>query len=116
MVVRATVSEGSQLSENGLTTVGRLTNKSFAPHLNQTFQVHVSAMELQELKLIRVSRPTKQRHCESFDVLFAGSDKPFGEGTYTIQHKTLGSFPVFLVPVGNGKKGQVYQAVFTRLI
>lgn len=116
MVVRAAVSDGSQLSANGLTKLNTLTHRSFEPHLNQTFQVHLSAMELQELELIRVSRPTKQRRCESFDVLFAGSDKPFGEGTYTIQHKTLGSFPVFLVPVGHGNKGPVYQAVFTRLV
>jgi uncharacterized protein DUF6916 len=117
LVVRAAVSEDSTpLSGNGLTILGTLTSKSFERLLNQTFKVQLSAMEHQELELIRVSRTTKQRHCESFDILFAGMDKPFIEGTYTIQHETLGSFPLFLVPVGPAQNGPVYQAVFTRLI
>ncbi len=48
-----------------------------------------------------------------FSLLFDGSKvAKFSQGTYTLQHASLGSFAVFLVPVG--KSGVVYQAVINR--
>jgi hypothetical protein len=111
---KARESAGSTASFNEL--LHRLTSGAFAESLNTTFQIHVSALNVQELELIKVSKTKVSGMAESFDVVFLGrKDKPFEQGAYLIEHSRMGSFPVFVVPVGNSPKGVRYQAVFSRL-
>lgn len=96
--------------------LSRLTSESFAVNLNTTFEIQVSALDAQELELIEVSKKKVSRGSESFDIVFRGpKENPFKQGTYTIHHARMGTFPVFVVPVGNGKNGVFYQAVFSRI-
>jgi len=115
LTVRARANAGSSSLANGLELLGRLTRESFAENLNTTFEVQVSAMNIQQLELISVSKKTRSKHYEMFDLVFAGKGNQFGQGTYLVEHRVLGSFPMFVVPIGSGKAGASYQAVFTRL-
>ena len=104
------------LDASRIDLLGRLTSESFSKNLNTSFQIQVSALNTQELELIKVSKKKVHRGIESFDVLFRGTkENQFTQGTYLINHARMGSFPVFVVPVGNGKNGVFYQAVFSRM-
>jgi hypothetical protein len=95
--------------------LSRLTSKSFSENLKTIFEIQVSALDTQELELIEVSKQEIHRGTESFDVLFRGKkENQFTQGTYMIHHARMGSFPVFVVPVGDGKN-VLYQAIFSRL-
>ncbi|HSB09847.1 MAG TPA: hypothetical protein VLM38_10215 [Blastocatellia bacterium] len=114
--VRARANSGSSTAvASGLDRLRHLTNESFAANLNTTFEVHVSALNTQQLELISVSARTRSGQYETFDLFFAGKDTPFSQGTYLIQNRMLGSFPLFVVPMGGGENGTLYQAVFARL-
>lgn len=115
LTVRARANAGSSSLADGLELLGRLTRESFAENVNTTFELQVSAMNVQQLELKSVSRKTRSKHHETFDLVFAGKEKPFGQGTYLVEHSRLGSFPLFVVPIGSGKVGALYQAVFMRL-
>ena len=51
-----------------------------------------------------------------FSLLFQGPhDRLLPQGTYQFDHDQIGSFPLFIVPVGAAKSGLQYEAVFNRL-
>lgn len=104
------------LDTSRIDLLGRLTSESFSKNLNTSFEIQVSALNIQELELIEVSKQKVHRGTESFDVLFRGKkESQFTQGTYMINHNRMGSFPVFVVPVGNPENGAFYQAVFSRM-
>src|ERR1700742_2333613 len=89
-----------------------LTRNSFAQHLDTTFEVHVSALDIQSLQLVKVSERQRYKEGEGFELLFLGQKaQQFPQGTYMIQHGEMGSLPVFLVPL-NHETHAYYQAVF----
>ena len=48
-----------------------------------------------------------------FSILFTGSLDPLlPQKTYSFQHEELGSFDLFIVPVGQDEAGTHYEAVF----
>lgn len=50
---------------------------------------------------------------EPFSLLFRGPATPrLRQATYAVVHPTLGSLPIFLVPVGEDADGMLYEAVF----
>ena len=52
---------------------------------------------------------------EGFSLLFNGpADQPLGQGTYRFAHERLGSFALFIVPVGADRQARQYEAVFNR--
>jgi hypothetical protein len=58
----------------------------------------------------------KSSEYESFFLLFRGPvQKMLPQGTYAFEHDRLGSFPMFIVPVGRESDAVIYQAVFTCL-
>lgn len=104
------------LGASRIDLLGRLASESFSKNLNTNFEIQVSALNTQELELIEVSKQKVNRGIESFDVTFRGKkENQFTQGTYMINHTRLGSFPVFVVPVGNAKNAVFYQAVFSRM-
>jgi hypothetical protein len=49
-----------------------------------------------------------------FSLFFKGrADFPLGQGTYFLNHATLGTFPLFIVPIADDATTREYQAVFS---
>jgi hypothetical protein len=101
-----------------------LTQGAFAPLVGTNFRVSAAHGRMATLRLISVRTlaapdgrwtgpiPTG----EGFAPLFSGSvSEGFGQGTYTVDHRSLGSFAMFLVPVGPAGPDQRYEAVFNRM-
>ncbi|MDD5543535.1 MAG: hypothetical protein PHX83_10220 [Acidobacteriia bacterium] len=79
------------------------------------FQVVLSEASKVELQLIQVTDHTRVPEWEQFSLIFQGPPEPFLEQKiYSMGHSVLGSFDVFLVPVGKQPAGFLYEAVFNR--
>jgi hypothetical protein len=101
-----------------------LTHGAFAGLVGTTFRVSLAQGRTATLRLLSVRTlaapggrwkgplPTG----DGFAPLFSGSlSEGFGQGTYTVGHRSLGSFAMFLVPVGPAGPDQRYEAVFNRM-
>ena len=105
------------------TGVAELSRMSFTGAVGTDFDVRVGALEASTLRLQTVSdlvlpvgAPGPAPGKEGFSLLFTGPSKnAFAQGTYTIEHPTLGSFALFLVPVGPRGSTSSYEAVINRL-
>jgi len=69
-----------------------------------------------ELELIEANplgaRPGRGR--APFSILFRGPLAPvMPQQIYALAHEAMGSFEVFIVPVGPGHGGLLYEAIFT---
>lgn len=86
---------------------------NFANRSNQIFRIHFTAEEAVDCELIEVSELRKQIGGESFSIVFlAPLTAPVEQQIYRIDHPEMGSFELFLVPVGKDDKGVKYEAVF----
>lgn len=88
---------------------------SFAPLLNSRFQLEGGSqsidMELTEVSELRVSRGN-----ESFSLVFRGPGDMFiPQETYRFNHSALGAIDLFIVPIGQDKRGLYYEASFNRV-
>jgi hypothetical protein len=122
----------AQMSRGGVNTVRgfRLPNGStgdplayynratFLAHLNEKFQLRMGNSSW-EVKLAQVidfkgSQTNPIEGGECFSLVFSGA-KQLSQGTYDVEHTTLGAFKLFLVP--SGKVGGTTQsdAVINRL-
>ena len=95
----------------------KLTEETFAKHLNTKFRVKLDLPQPVELELIEVkgyqNKAEEQGGMERFSAFFSGpSDVPLTQRTYPLQHEQLGEFELFLVPIGRGESGLRYEAVF----
>jgi hypothetical protein len=89
---------------------------TFAPLLHAKFLVQLDPSESAEVELIQVTGQ-ESNTMETFSLVFRGpADQPFRQGTYTLQHEKLGTFQLFLVPIGRDESGYSYEAVFNRLL
>ena len=93
--------------------------ETFAPHLGTTFAITLSSGEtlqlnLDELKPLGHGIPGGR---EPFAVLFSHAHLPrnahLPQSIYQLQHPTLGSLELFLVPLGPDAQGMRYEAIFT---
>jgi len=93
----------------------RLNLSVFSQYLNTHFNVRLDPATTIALELVTaVERPTAPNF-ECFSVLFLGPESPYlGQGLRTIEHATLGTMDLFLVPVGKDARGVTYEAVFNR--
>lgn len=96
----------------------RFTKDDFTKHLRSNFRVldktspNVIEVELVEVKAGRSS----DRH-EQFSILFHGPVEPqLSQQVYAVEHAELGTFELFLVPVGADDKSVSYEAVFSYLL
>lgn len=90
---------------------------TFQAQAGTPFVVHVGA-QLVTLTLARVEALSQVNQKgrtlagQQFSLLFSGPAPAFGQLTYAVQHAVLGTFSLFLVPVGAGTAGgQAYQAI-----
>lgn len=93
---------------------------AFKSYLNSIFQVS-TGYSIVEVALTRVKdQPTGGAAApaggECFSLLFVGGSKGFEQGTYKMDHPSLGSFQLFLVPSGPDEYGaQTYLATINRI-
>lgn len=94
-----------------------LTKEAFQENLNTKFRIPIEpegALELESFEMIDgVNTPTQ----EQFAVHFRGPlDMPFPQGIRQLEHDTMGTFTLFLVPINKTPEGMIYEAAFNRLI
>jgi hypothetical protein len=92
----------------------QLNRAVFAGREGETFRIRTTAPEAIETTLAEVtaSPPEKER---PFSILFHGPIDPvLPQGTYEFEHESLGTFTLFIVPVGPDPSRQrmQYEAVF----
>ena len=93
--------------------------KDFAKHLKETFHVQADLPEPLAFKLIEVNKlGSKKKKGEQgrrpFSVIFRGpADRILPQRIYQVSHKKMGTFDLFLVPVGQDAHGIQYEALFT---
>jgi hypothetical protein len=57
--------------------------------------------------------PRGNRIRQPFSLQFEGfSREPLQQGTYDVEHRSLGRFAIFLVPIGVPSTKPTYQAIF----
>lgn len=94
----------------------QLSRDNFAAHLDSVYSVQVAPGEVCELVLIELRDGPAYPRQEQFALTFRGPREPFlGQGTFPVEHPALGSFDLFLAPVGQDAGGFLYEAVFNRL-
>jgi hypothetical protein len=105
------------------TPLENLTKAKFAEALSTRFRVLVDAAQPLELQLFEVTAgmPTSggpdAAKYESFSLMFHGpGDRFLPQKTYSFEHNTMGSFALFIVPVGREGNEFKYQAIFNRRI
>lgn len=98
------------------------TVENFTRHLGEQFRVYAGQSEPLEIELIQVTdlgrgsagNADGRDSRASFSILFRG---PAGillpQRIYQIEHHEMGTFDLFLVPLGPDQAGQRYEAVFT---
>lgn len=65
----------------------------------------------------RSSADQPQVRLVCFTVDFRGPrDRPLGQNTYTLSHRKVGEFPLFIVPSAPSQDGQHYVATINRLV
>jgi len=94
-----------------------LRHGTFAPLVGDAFRAKVDDDTSVELELIEASQAKgDNRPDHAFSVVFRGPpDHLLPQRTYELEHASLGSLPIFLVPIGQQETGFLYEAVFTRL-
>lgn len=94
------------------------TYDNILPHVGSTFRINFPEGTV-ELKLTRVDHlrekhTSKRLFRDSFALQFLGPAGAFlPQGTYAMQHESLGELPIFIVPVGQEEEGVQYEAIFT---
>ena len=91
------------------------TEATFRSYLNSIFQLHTVA-GIVEVTLLKVDSMPAPKDGECFALLFRGGARANRQDTYTVVHPSLGTFQLFLVPVGTDQNGaQGYLATINRL-
>ena len=97
-------------------TLAQLTRASFEPLLHQRFALRAGdhAVELELVEVKSLGAPPRPHMREPFSLLFDGPHEPaFRQGTYPLEHASLGVQTMFLVPIGRDAQHTSYQAIFT---
>lgn len=96
--------------------LNNLTRESFEPQLKTAFRITRLEHEPVELVLVEATDKTPAgAPGEQFSLIFAGpADQPLAQQIYPLEHPVMGRLDLFLVPVGEGKTGRLYEAFFNR--
>jgi len=88
---------------------------TYVPLVGSTFRIRRPESSPLSVKLVSATQ-LRSEVGESFSLIFhAREDAGLGQETVTIEHSSLGTFPLFLVPVGPVRKGQDLQAIVNRI-
>jgi len=93
------------------------TEEEFRRHLGTKFGVRVEAprpveLELDEVKGFKAGA-NEPSGMERFSVFFYGpGDLMLPQGTFALEHPSMGELLLFMVPVGRDERGFRYEVVF----
>jgi hypothetical protein len=95
-----------------------LTIETFTPHVGGTFRMQVAPAQVLELELLSVTPITAgQAEAQSrkpFSLLFRGPAHLVApQQMYPIEHASLGTSELFVVPLGPGQGGILYEIIFS---
>jgi len=97
----------------------KMEKASFSERLGETFKVSKGAFDTADLELTEVSDVIYHNTGgvgEVFSLLFKGPhSSPLEQGTYILDNKSMGSFPLFIVPLYPDTYAMYYEAIFNRL-
>jgi len=100
------------LQNDGLSNYSKA---SFQSYLNSIFELH-TVNGVVPVALLEVGDLPASKGGECFSLLFRGGSRALRQDTYTIEHPSLGTFELFLVPTGADENGaQGYLATINRL-
>lgn len=89
---------------------------TFEPHLNASFKVYLGESRAPDLELIEVS-DLKIKNPKNFSLIFRGPANVYlPQQTYRFEHQQMGSFELFISPVGRDEDGTYFEAVFNRVL
>jgi hypothetical protein len=94
-----------------------LTLDVFSPLVGETFQVHVQPEQTIAAELIEV-RPLSDangaRTRQPFTLTFKGPPQfVLPQSIYRFEHQAIGAHDIFIVPIGPGQGGVLYEVIFT---
>jgi hypothetical protein len=93
------------------------THATFEPHVGESFRLHGGQESPVELVLVDASLLPALARAETrapFSVVFRGpSGAILPQAIYRLDHATIGTFDLFLVPIAEDAGGVRYEAVFT---
>ncbi len=106
------MSENPKEKSDGLE---KLNSRIFTEQLHSKFKVQTGTDAAIELELIEVGeRPTSPK-MECFSVVFRGPvSSVLPQKIWKMEHPRLGTFSLFLTPLGAKEDGATYEAVFHR--
>jgi hypothetical protein len=99
--------------DRGVTDV--FTAETFSPRIGERFHVTLENGQKLDLELVEVTASSARGAGlrPPFSILFTGALEPLlPQKTYSFQHEELGSFDLFIVPIGQDEAGTQYEAVF----
>jgi hypothetical protein len=90
-------------------------HRTYVPLIGSTFEVERGEDDRVSIELVDVT--VLHGRGEAFSLVFRGAAVvPLDQCTYLVEHRTLGEFPLFLVPLGpNANGAQEFEAVVNRL-
>jgi hypothetical protein len=87
---------------------------TYVPLVGSTFKIQRRGASPLSVKLAAATR--LQGVGESFSLVFRGhANAKLGQDTYDLEHPSLGTFPLFVVPIGRATKGQDFQVIVNRI-
>lgn len=94
-----------------------ITRDEYAACLNTDFMVEVSPELKVSMKLTEVTELSERFHQQSFSLIFTAPDNTLaGQGQFSVEHETLGTIELFMVPIGKDSKGMLFQSLFNKLM
>ena len=95
----------------------KLTKRAFSGHLHTNFHVRLQGRPPLVLELFQVAEGRSTPTLEQFSLFFRGPQDPIlSQGVFQLEHDTMGTFPLFLVPIGPDQEGMRYEAAFNRFV
>jgi DNA primase catalytic subunit len=92
-------------------SLDELTFAKFSALLNAPFRVHLDQSNVVQFKLVAATGQP-----ESFSVVFSGpADRLLPQKIYSFEQDQLGSFDLFIVPIGKDAQGIHYEAIVNRV-
>lgn len=94
---------------------GLLTLSAFKAVLQSIFTLFLTDGTTRTLRLVDASSPASGGSEQVFTLSFTVAGGAFPQGTYTVDHATMGSFALFVVPSSTDSRAQSCTAVFNNL-
>ncbi len=95
-----------------------LNRPTFAKYIGQNFRVRASSGTFVDMQLVKVVDRTSiaPQKGECFTLVFQGpKSQSLRQDTYLFEHKTLGTFPLFVVPASLSGGSRHYESAFNRV-